>query len=199
MLSFQNRAPDIKLPKIHANAIMLTLKNVIFNRSSFANSDATIGFVTSKQVRKWSRILISSPCCSYTQKETNFLLSIHNLSRKKCDFLQMTSNIGILHTVGKYFLIRIWIWDHYLKNKVLFGLDPLAKYVVFARKCMPMIWTPSSRMEGTILKRNLSWAFWHRDWSVGWPKNGGATSWTLRYTSTAAKLAPHMSLPSELI
>ena len=41
--------------------ITLTSKNVIFNRSSFANFETFIGFVASKQVWKWSQILIPSP------------------------------------------------------------------------------------------------------------------------------------------
>ena len=49
MLSFQNRALDIKILKIYASEIiMLTSKNESFNGSSFANSDTAIGFLVSK-------------------------------------------------------------------------------------------------------------------------------------------------------
>ena len=34
---------------------------------------------------------------------------------EKCEFLQTTSNIDILYTVGKYFSSRVWIWDLYRK------------------------------------------------------------------------------------
>ena len=62
MPGFQNRVPNNKLLKIHANRDNWAyLKNVISNENSFAKSETTIEFVVSKRVRKWSRILIPSP------------------------------------------------------------------------------------------------------------------------------------------
>ena len=52
MVDFQNRASDIKLLKFHTNRdVVFTLKNVIFNESSFANSETVIRFVASKRVQ----------------------------------------------------------------------------------------------------------------------------------------------------
>ena len=36
----------------------------------------------------------------------------------KIDFLQMTSNIGKLYTIGKNILSQVWIWDRYLKIRL---------------------------------------------------------------------------------
>ena len=47
-----------------------------------------------------------------------FKLSIHRLSWKTWLFVQKTSNIDLLHTVGKHFLSRVWIQDFYLKMKL---------------------------------------------------------------------------------
>ena len=66
MLGFQNKAPYIMLMKFYANQDNnVTSENVIFNGSSFSNSETTIGFLASKRIQEWSRILISSPSWSY--------------------------------------------------------------------------------------------------------------------------------------
>ena len=62
MLSFQNKALDIKLLKItQIETIRLTSKNMIFNRSSFSIYETAIGFMLLKRIRKWSQFLILSP------------------------------------------------------------------------------------------------------------------------------------------
>ena len=70
MLGFKNRAPDIKLLKFtQIETIKLTSRNMISNGSSFQNSETAIGFVASKRIREWSRILISILGCLCTQNE----------------------------------------------------------------------------------------------------------------------------------
>ena len=55
MFGFQNRAPDIKLLKFYANQDNSAyFENAIFNRNSFSNFEAAIGFLASKLVQKWS-------------------------------------------------------------------------------------------------------------------------------------------------
>ena len=61
MLGFQNRAPNVKLLKAHANQDNRAyIKNVIFNESLFAKFETTIRFVVSKQVQERSQFLIPS-------------------------------------------------------------------------------------------------------------------------------------------
>ena len=61
MLGFQNRAPEVNKSKFHVKQCHnVYLKKYAFQHSSFGNSKTSIEFVASKQVRKWSRILISS-------------------------------------------------------------------------------------------------------------------------------------------
>ena len=71
MLDFQNRAPNIKLLQFHANQDdWAYVEKRDSNGSSFQGFEIAIGFVASKQVWEWSRILISSPGWLYTQNET---------------------------------------------------------------------------------------------------------------------------------
>ena len=74
MLNFQNRALDLKILKFHANRNNSAYpeKNVIFNGSSFTNSENTIGFFVLKRVQLWSQILISSLDFSSMQNKANF-------------------------------------------------------------------------------------------------------------------------------
>ena len=65
---YENRALNFTQIEI----IVLTLKNTIFNISSFVNSETTIGFMALKQVREWSQILILSPGWPCTQNEVKF-------------------------------------------------------------------------------------------------------------------------------
>ena len=86
MLGFKNRALDIKLLKFYTNRDNRAYLNLIFNRSSFAKYETTIGFVMSIQVREWSQILIRvlvGPASKTKQSQTvNFTNCL-----EKCDFL----------------------------------------------------------------------------------------------------------------
>ena len=93
---------------------------MIFNRSSFINSETAIGFATLKQFWKWSQILILSHSWPCTQNEAKILIVNLQMS-EKCDFLWMTSNIDILYTVGKPFSPRVWILYRYLKIRLSFA------------------------------------------------------------------------------
>ena len=119
--------------------IVFTSKNTIFNRSWFANSEIVIRFVVLKRVREWSLILILSPSWLCTQNETNFNYQFHKMPRKMWFFLQMTSNIGKLYTVGKYFCSTSINSRSLTQNTAPFGSDPLAKFVLFAWKCVSLI------------------------------------------------------------
>ena len=49
------------------------------------------------------------------------------------------------------------------QNKVMFGSDPLAKFILFVQKCMLIIRVLSLGTESTILMRRLRWSCWHPD------------------------------------
>ena len=62
MLGLQNKALDAKLLQFHTNQDYLAyLEKYIFNESSFAKFETTIGFVALKRVQEWSRFLTLSP------------------------------------------------------------------------------------------------------------------------------------------
>ena len=107
MLNFQNRALNIRLLRFHINRNNSTyLKNVIFNKSSFSNSKIAIEFVALKRVHNRSQILIQVSV-GLTHKMRQTLTVDFTYYLKKYDFLQMTSNIDKLYTVGNNFLSQI--------------------------------------------------------------------------------------------
>ena len=83
------------------NATGLTSKEELFNRSSFSNSETANGLVMSKQVRRWSQILIWSPIDNFTLKSVIF---------------ETSPNIGKLYVISKYFSPWVRIQDRYLQN-----------------------------------------------------------------------------------
>ena len=102
--------------------IELTSRNVISNGSSFQDSKTAIRFLASKQVRKWSRTLISSLCWPNTQNEAQFNWYFLD-SIEKRDFLQMNPNIGILYIIGNHFFATINNAKSLPQNKASFGSD----------------------------------------------------------------------------
>ena len=81
---------------------MLISKNVIFNENSFANSKTAIGFMASNEsesgLRSWFRVSVG-PAHKMRQTLTvNFIVCL-----EKCDFLEVTSNIFKLYTIGSIF------------------------------------------------------------------------------------------------
>ena len=103
MLGFQNGAPNIKLLNFTLiKTILLTLKNMIFKGNLFTKPETAIRFLASKRVHEWSWILIPSLSLLCTQNEAKFNCQFTDCL-EKCEFLQMTSNIGKLYTVGKHF------------------------------------------------------------------------------------------------
>ena len=73
----------------------------------------------------------------------------------------MTSNIGILYTVGKHFLPRVWIRDHYLKIRFRLARIYYQSLSFFVQKCRL-----SSGMEGTSLTSRLRWTCWDLEMTV---------------------------------
>ena len=128
--------------------IRLILKNTIFNRSSFAEYKAVIGFVASKWVWEWSQILILSPGWPSIQNKAKFLTVNFTNYLEKRDFLQTILNIGILYTVGNNFSPRVWIWDRYLKIRLR-----LAK----------IIWQSLSLLHRNVCRRS---GHFRREWRI---------------------------------
>ena len=84
----------------------LTLKNELFNCSSFDNFETANGLVTWKWVGKWSHILIWSPSWPCMQKRDNFNWQF---SLEKCNFWNVTKHrqyIYIYHFEKKFSTIK---------------------------------------------------------------------------------------------
>ena len=74
---------------------------------------------------------------------------------EKRNFLQTTSNINILYTIGKKKNSTSMNSRSLSQNKAPFGSDPLAKFAIFARKNAPTIRVLSWGKECTILNRKV--------------------------------------------
>ena len=118
---------------MHIETIVLTSKKIIFNGNSFANFEADIGFVSSKQVCEWSQILISSSGWPCTQNESKFKLSIHRLFRKTWIFANDFKYRHIIYH-WKEFFITCMNLRLLPQNNAPFSSDPLAKFVIFCTK-----------------------------------------------------------------
>ena len=59
------------------------------------------------------------------------------------------------------------------QNKIPFGLDLLAKFIVFAHKCTLEIRILLSRTEGTIVRRLSRGTCWDREQPVRVARDGG--------------------------
>ena len=87
------------------------------------------------------------------------------------------------------------------QNKAPFFSNPFLKFL-FARKCVPMIQSLSSKSENTIVKRNLCW-LWNHPWSLS-KTTGGGESTTEKILSSHTPhpglmpLVPWVSTPFEL-
>ena len=141
--------------------IILTSKNMIFHRNLFASSETFIGFVASKWVRKWSRILIPSLSWSYTQNEVKFNCQFHRLSLKMWLFANDFKHRQIIYG-WKVFFITSMNLESLSQNKVSFGSDPHVKFVIFAQKYVPTVRALSTWTEDTILNKKLCWTWWHQ-------------------------------------
>ena len=60
------------------------------------------------------------------------------------------------------------------QNKALFGSDKLLKFLYFAQKSVPVIWTLSLQIEGTIMTRRLRGTYWNLEPVVSVAKDGVA-------------------------
>ena len=129
---------------------MLNSKNTIFNKSSFVNSKIAIGFVTSKQVRKWYWILILSLSWTWTLNEANLNVNFTKYL-KKCERLQVTSNIAKLYTTKKNFSSQVWIYDSYLEIRLCSALIHLQSFHFCMKKC-----ACNTPFIGTISKATLT-------------------------------------------
>ena len=89
------RCQDIEI-SCKLKIILLTLKNVIFNRSLFVNSETSIGFMVSKRVQKWSQILILNLGWRCSQIEATLTGNFHSLSQKMWLFTNGTKHRQII-------------------------------------------------------------------------------------------------------
>ena len=133
ILGFKNRTSDLKLLKSHLNwDNSAYLQNAIFNENSFTNSEIAIRFMTSKQFRKWSQVMILSPGWPCMQKRQTLIVNFTD--SRKSDFLQTTLNIDKLYTVGKNFSSRVWIRDLYLKIRLRLARIHLQSFRFWMKK-----------------------------------------------------------------
>ena len=158
VLSFQNRVRKHKNQNSMQNSAMrLTSKYELFNCSSFGNLETSSGFVTSKRVWEWSRILIWSPCWPYTQMETNFNWQF---SLKKSDFRNFTKHRKVTCYCEAFFFKCMNLGSLPLKSSPI-GLDQALKFWITHHN--ELFWKLSSEMEGTHLKALWCWAWWRPD------------------------------------
>ena len=137
--------------------IELTSKNVILNRNLFANSKTVIGFMTSKWVWRWSR-LIPSPCWSCMQNKAKIKLAIYRLSWIMWLFENNSKYRHIIYCWKSFFATSMDSRS-FPQNKAPFGWNQLSKFCHFAQKSVLTIRILSSRTEGTITTKRLCWAF----------------------------------------
>ena len=136
--------------------IRLILRNVIFNRSLFAKSEIAIGFVASKWVLKWSRILILSLSWSCMQNETKILIINLKTVPKNLTFFANDFKYSHIIYCWKEFFGTIMNLRSLSQNKVLFGLDQLAKFVAYVQKSVSTIRSFSTWTKGTIVTKRVS-------------------------------------------
>ena len=117
MLDFQNKALDSKLLKFHANRDnQAYLEKCDFQRKlvyQIWDCHWIRGIETSSRV-----VSDSESYLVLHAKRNKVKLTFLTVRLEKREFLQMTPNIDILSTVGKYFSPQIRIWDRYLKMKL---------------------------------------------------------------------------------
>ena len=114
--------------------IMLTSKNVIFCGSLFANYETTIGFMASKQVRGWPRILILISGWFCTQNETTLINNCHSSSRK---MWLCANDTKCKHLIcfEKYFFLISTTSISLLQNRAPFGWDLIEELQLHGIAC----------------------------------------------------------------
>ena len=110
--------------------------------------------------------MILSPNWPCTQNKATLTGNFHSLSRK-CYFLQTTSNIAKLYTVGNHFLSWVWIWDRYVKIRlslIRINLDSLCLHRNtcqqsghFRRKMRTPLWRGDCANHETAFDDHKKW------------------------------------------
>ena len=89
ILDFQNRVLNVKILKFNSNwDNSAYLEKYDFQRKLGYQFEIVIGFVTSKQVHKWSMIMISSLSWLCTQNEANFNWQFSHFVSKNVTFFK---------------------------------------------------------------------------------------------------------------
>ena len=135
MLSFQNRAPDIKLLKKLCKSRRLSLprKKWFLMKVHFEILRPPLDLWRRNESGVWSQFLILSLGWSYKQNEAQLHWQFTDCL-KKSDFLQTNLNIGILYTIGNHFSPRLIILDFYLKIRLRLARIICQSFVILHEK-----------------------------------------------------------------
>ena len=124
MLDFQNRAPDIKLLKIHTK-----LRQWYLLRKTQFSTKVCLPILNHYWIRSVKKSLgvVSDPDSEYTQNEGNLNWHFSQFVSKNvifCKRLQTQANYILLENIFCY----KYEFGLLPQNKAMFGSDPLAKF-----------------------------------------------------------------------